>query len=420
MAEEQKHPREFVAKIAHLIAVIWIQVGLTLVLFWIVSMASGAIVKRLRHAQDRVPDPIEAYQGKPWAAEYFRSLNRVHMRWYPYVYWKGTPMTSRYLNIDPNGNRVTWNQPRQAGDGRPVLRVFMMGGSTTWGTGVRDDHTLPSLLAQRFAHNPAFDVEVTNLAQIGYVTTQELVLLYQLLRQGQRPDLVIFNDGVNDCFTAYQNGIAGLTQSEFFRAQEFSVLSSSWGREKLYRTALRAALMSTGMADLVKWIEGKDNPNMAPHQIKPILPYLAPPQDFEGPDAVERDVVDIYLFNVQFARMLGERYKFRTLFYWQPTVFSKKSLVPFERKLLPGDPMRQEFFDATYSRVAAVAGANGIIDISGILNDRNQLAFIDPYHVNESANEIIADRMAADAGPVLAGLARDKRDGGPNAGAAPR
>ena len=255
MAEEQKHSRGFVAKIAHLIVVIWIQVGLTLVLFGIVSMASGAIVKRLRRAQDRVPDPIEAYQGKSWAAEYFSSLKRVRMRWYPYVYWKGTPMTSRYLNIDPNGNRVTWNQPRQAGDGRPALRIFMMGGSTTWGTGVRDDHTLPSLLAQRFAHNPAFDVEVTNLAQIGYVTTQELGLLYQLLRQGQRPDLVIFNDGINDCFTAYQNGIAGLTRSEFFRAQEFSVLSSSWGREKLYRTALRAALMSTGMADLVKWIE---------------------------------------------------------------------------------------------------------------------------------------------------------------------
>jgi lysophospholipase L1-like esterase len=420
MAEEHKRGRGFVPEIAHLIAFIWIQVGVTLVLFSIISMASGLLVKKIRRAQDRIPDPIEAYQGTPWATEYFRSLYQVRMRWYPYAYWNATPMTSRYLNIDPNGNRVTWNQPHQPGDRRPVLRVFMMGGSTTWGTGVRDDHTLPSLLAQRFARNPGFDIEVTNLAQIGYVTTQELVLLYQLLRQGQRPDLVIFNDGVNDCFTAYQNGTAGLTQSEFFRAEEFIVLGSSWGRKKLYRTALRTALMSTGMADLVKWLAGKDDPNMAPHQIKPILPYLAPPQDFEGTDAVERDVVDIYLFNIQFARMVGERYHFRSLYYWQPTVFSKRSLVPFERKLLFGDPMRQEFFDQTYKRVAAIARANGIIDISGILNDRDKLDFIDPYHVNESANEIIADRMAADAGPVLAQLARDKRAGSKEPAAAPR
>ncbi|MGO9057083.1 MAG: SGNH/GDSL hydrolase family protein [Candidatus Binataceae bacterium] len=415
MSEEKKPTRGFAAKLAHLIAVIWIQIGLTLLLFGIVSMVAGVIVKRMRHAQDRVPDPIDAYQGTPWAAEYFKILYQVRMRWFPYVYWKGTPMTSRYLNIDPNGNRVTWNQPHQAGDGRPPLRIFMMGGSTTWGTGVRDDHTLPSLLAHRFAHNPGYDVEVTNLAQIGYVTTQELLLLYQLLRQGQRPDLVIFYDGINDCFTAYQNGIAGLTQSEFFRAEEFSVLGSSWGRKKLYRTAAQAALMSTGMADLVKMLEGKDNPNLAPHEIKPILPYMAAPQDFEGPDGVERGVVDIYLFNVQFVRMLAERYKFRSLFYWQPTVFSKNSLVPFERRLLLGDPMRQEFFTGAYKLMAAVAGANGIIDISGILNGRNQLDFIDPYHVNESANEIVADRMAADLAPVLAELARDKRAGSPRA-----
>ena len=83
------------------------------------------------------------------------------------------------------------------------------------------------------------------------------------------------------------------------------------------------------------------------------------------------------------------------MFYWQPTVFSKNSLVPFERRLLIGDPMRQEFFTGAYKRMAAVAGANGIIDISGILNGRRQLDFIDPYHVNESANEIVADRMVA-------------------------
>jgi len=149
---------------------------------------------------------------------------------------------------------------------------------------------------------------------------------------------------------------------------------------------------------------------MVRHDIKPntILSYLAPAQDFEGIDAVERDTVDMYLFNVQMERMLGEHFKFRPLFYWQPTVFSKNELAPFERRLLPGDPTRAEFFRGTYQRLAAVAAPNGIIDISGILNNHPQLDFIDPYHLNESANEIVANRMAADLTPILDQIARDK------------
>jgi lysophospholipase L1-like esterase len=409
-----------------LLAALWIQIGLALILFWLVSMTAGAVVKRIRHARDVIPAPQEAYPAAPWAAQYFQSLNRVHMRWYPYAYWKATPMSSQYLNIDADGNRVTWRKAHPAGaTQRPVLRLFMLGGSTLWGTGVRDNHTLASLLAQRFSATPGYDVEVTNLGQVGYVSTQELLLLYQLLRRGQRPDLVLFYDGVNEAFTGYQNGMGGLTQSEFFRAQEFSILGSSWGRKTLYRTALRSALMSTGLADLIKLLAGKDNPNMLPHEVKPLpgLSYLAPPQDFEGTDAVERDVADIYLFNVQMVRMLAERFKIRSLFYWQPTVFSKNQLAPFERKLLPGDPMRAEFFRGTYKQVAAQATANGIIDISGILDNRHQLDFIDPYHLNESANEIVVNRMAADAAPILDQIAREKSAAArtrPDAAAPPR
>jgi lysophospholipase L1-like esterase len=411
MAQEATRPRGrgWLVKAAHVAAMIWVQIGVALLLLWVVSAAAGAVVKRIRHAHDVIPSPEEAYHGQPWTHEYFRSLNRVHMRWYPYAYWKAKPMHSRYLNIDADGNRVTW-RPNQSGANRPVVRLFMMGGSTLWGTGVRDDHTLASLLAKHFAANPGYDLEITNLGQIGYVTTQEVILLYELLRRGQRPDVVTFYDGVNEAFTGYQNGMAGLTQSEFFRAQEFSMLSSSWGRKNLYRAALRMALMNTGLADLIKHLSGKDDPNLLPHQIQPfaMLSYLAPAQDFEGTEAVERDVVDIYLFNVRMARTLGQEFKFQSLFYWQPTVFSKNRLAPFERRLLPGDPMRAEFFKGTYKRLAAAAADNGIIDLSGILNNRTQDDFIDPYHLNEAANEIIAARMAADLAPILERIAQQK------------
>jgi lysophospholipase L1-like esterase len=401
-------------RMAHWAAMLWIQVGITIVVFALLSMAAGVIVKTVRHARERrMPHETKAYPvaDASWVPAYFKAMNSVQMRWYPYVYWKTAPMRSPYLNIDQHSNRVNWNAPRRPGDGKPLLRVFTFGGSTTWGAGARDDYTIPSLLAKDLAGNPDYDVEVRNFGQMGWVTSQEVIYLYELLRRGERPDLVIFYDGVNDTFLGYQQGIAGLTQNEFLRAEEFGILASSSGRKRLYGTALRTFLMNTGMADLIKLLAGKDKATYERKEIAPMasIAYLAPPSDFEGTDAVEQDIVNIYLFNDQMVRTLGDRFKFRALFYWQPVIYSKHPLTVYERAFV-GARSREDFFDGTYKRVAAVAQSEGVHDISGILNSEGaKTYFVDPWHITEEGNAVVARRMAADAAPLLAEAARARR-----------
>lgn len=395
---------------AHWAAMLWIQVGITIVLFALLSTMAGAIVKVVRHSRQRhIPNETQAYPvSASWVPAYFQAMNSVHMRWYPYVYWKTAPMRSPYLNIDPHSNRVNWNPPRRPGSGRPLLRVFAFGGSTTWGAGARDDHTIPSLLSRYLAANPQYDVEVRNFGQMGWVTSQEVIYLYELLRRGQRPDLVVFYDGINDTFIGYQDGMAGLTQSEFLRGQEFGILASSSGRKKLYRTALRSLLMNTGMADLIKLLAGKDEATVENTQITPLasIAYLAPPSDFEGADAVEQDIVNIYLFNNQMVRTMGGRFGFHALFYWQPVIYSKHPLTAYERAFL-GAKSRQEFFEGTYRRVASAARGEGVNDLSGILNDQgDKTYFVDPWHITEEGNAVVARRMASDAAPLLSEAAR--------------
>jgi len=396
-------------KMAHWAAMLWIQLGITILLFALLSMAAGAIVKAVRHARERrIPHETQAYPvaDASWVPAYFKAMNAVQMRWYPYVYWKTAPMRSRWLNIDQHSNRVNWNAPRRLG--KPLLRVFTFGGSTTWGAGARDDYTIPSLLAKDLAGNPDYDVEVRNFGQMGWVTSQELIYLYELLRRGERPDLVIFYDGINDTFLGYQQGIAGLTQNEFLRAQEFGILASSSGRKRLYRTALRTFLMNTGMADLIKLLSGKDQVTYEVTETAPMpmLAYLAPPSDFEGTQAVEQDIVNIYLFNTQMVRTLGDRFKFRALFYWQPVIYSKHPLTAYEQAFV-GARSRQEFFDGTYRRVAAAAHSEGVNDISGILDNQGaKTYFVDPWHITEEGNAVVAHRMASDAAPLLSEAAR--------------
>jgi lysophospholipase L1-like esterase len=398
-------------RIAHWAAILWIQVGITIAAFAVLSFAAGTIVKTVRHMrQRRMPVETRAYpESASWVPAYFQAMNSVRMRWYPYVYWKTAPMRSPYLNIDPHSNRVNWNAPRPENDGKPLLRVFVMGGSTTWGAGARDDYTIPSLLARDLSGNPQYDVEVRNFGQMGWVTSQELIYLYELLRRGERPDLVIFYDGINDTFLGYQDGIAGLTQNEFLRAQEFGILASSSGRKRLYRTALRTFLMNTGMADLIKLLSGKDEATVERTEVGPIgsIAYLAPPSDFEGNDAIEHDIVNIYLFNNQMVRAIGDHFGFRALFYWQPVIYSKHPLTVYEQSFV-GARSRQEFFEGTYKRIADVAQGNGVNDISGILNEGAKTYFVDPWHITEAGNAVIARRMASDAAPLLADAARNR------------
>ena len=316
-------------RLARWAAIVWIQIGITILLFALLSAMSGAVVNAIRRARQRhEPAETAAYSGATsWASAYFQAMHNVRMRWYPYVYWKTAPMRSAYLNIDEHSNRINWNQPPR--NGRPLLHVFCFGGSTAWGAGARDDYTIPSLLAKHLAGHPDYDVEVDNFGQMGWVTSQELIYLYELLRRGQRPDLVIFYDGVNDTFIGYQNGIAGLTQSEFLRAEEFGIMASSSGRKKLYGAAIRTFLMNTGFFDLIKLVQHRDTGDIERKEVTPqaMIDYLAPPSDFEGTDAVEQDVVNIYQFNQQMVETLGPRFGFRALFYWQPVIYSKSPLT---------------------------------------------------------------------------------------------
>jgi hypothetical protein len=71
--------------------------------------------------------------------------------------------------------------------------AHFFGGSTMWGEGSDDQHTIPALVN---ANRPEF--EVFNHAQLAYASRQELDALITLYSKNQKPDYVIFYDGVNE------------------------------------------------------------------------------------------------------------------------------------------------------------------------------------------------------------------------------
>jgi hypothetical protein len=100
-----------------------------------------------------------------------RELERSMYR--PYTVWSRKPFAGQAINIDEEGIRKTHH-----GSTVPdAMRLWMFGGSTMWGTGAPDGQTIPSYMAKLLNQDRGLEVNVLNLGEIGFVSTQENVAL---------------------------------------------------------------------------------------------------------------------------------------------------------------------------------------------------------------------------------------------------
>ncbi len=230
------NPRAFLGRIRALVRDAWLVLGLALALAVALELAYRAQGAARRVIRDRGPDAVRL-ETVPWAAEYEREFALAHrgMGWAPWVYIRLAPFRGRAITVDSLGRRRTVPAVPQA-----RRRVFAFGGSTMWGTYQADSATIPSRMAARLAACGLDDVELVNFGESGRTVFHELIELQLQLRDGARPDAVVFYDGINDGFAAFQNGVPGLPQNEHNRSRDFHagrVLNTDDGS---LRTELRA------------------------------------------------------------------------------------------------------------------------------------------------------------------------------------
>jgi lysophospholipase L1-like esterase len=387
---------------------IWLVVGITLVLFFGLEVFSyvflkcySLVIHRGAYVDER--SQADGYEDRSWAVQYFDELASLPgFKWHPYVYWRRVPSEGHSFNIDEEGLRKTWNAKK--GDSElPRVRIFMMGGSTIWGIGARDEETIPSIVAQLLTREYKLNVEVTNFGASGYVTTQEVIALLRELQRGNTPNLVVFYDGVNDTFCAYQNkGVAGIPQNESNREREFNLLRPEQIRH-LYKEALLVTFKSSStyyvLRSLVRKTTGRDLLSFGHNG------FVPPP-----PNQMASEVARIYAWNVKLVQNLGETYGFRTLFYWQPTVYTKDKLTPYERQTRGDDGMKPYYTEATTAVKTQLSNIDSFHDISGVFNGDPRPYFIDDVHVTGAGNEIIAHRMLKDVVPIIQKLTVARRE----------
>jgi len=279
-----------------------------------------------------------------------------------------------------------------------------------WGYGAPDDDTIASALTRALAQ-AGVGARITNFGQFGYVSTQDTILFFEQLRGGQIPDIAIFYDGFNDTASAFQNGVAGISENEANRAREFNALNGEIPakRRALYNYALG---MFVGNLAIVR---------IARSALRRLCSACLGPRNWQTADwinfsehpaqrtqTLSTAVVNAYLANIRLIEQAGRHLGCRTIFYWQPALYGRKHPSAFERKQMrdyvPGE---EQFFLATWSAARQAANDPALpagqrpVYLQDVL-PQDMPCFIDTAHISGACNEVVGRRIAADVTHLIA------------------
>lgn len=327
----------------------------------------------LLHAGEDAPSgpraTADALRDQPEAEAMLAEVysGRIQTRFAPFVHYRLGPFEGQHIRMDAEG----WRRTPGSSTSTSAPTVWVLGGSTVWGMGARDSGTIPAHLAAALGG----EARVENLGQVGYMSTQEVLTLLERLQSGLRPDVVVFYDGVNEVLPMLKLGRAGVPLDVPRREREFNLTRPGESRRLLGATFSSLAEQSK----LAKKALGA-----AP--ARPTTPIA-------DPEAAAAQIVRSYAANVRTVQGMAQRFGFRALFFWQPTVFSKRAHSADEASAAK----RRGDFRALYTAAAAEVRATlagEVFDLSDAFGDDPVPVFFDFCHVNEAGNRHLAALIA--------------------------
>lgn len=279
-----------------------------------------------------------------------RAANRAVYE--PWVEFAFMDVRSKYVNVIDH--RRLSIPDRSDSAAKDPLRIYFIGGSTTYGYDVTDAETICSAFVRGYQQKypGGRPIQVFNLGMPFYYSYQELILLSDRLFHDEHPDMVIMLDGVNDCFEA---GAA----------------------------IIPAPVFTPRTRDRITPGDVDDPSN----QIKDY---------YKLPDGMSLDssctlIVNHYLANIRHAHDLTQLYHIPIYCFWQPMPY-------YNYPNRANDPIcaqsKQERFEKICPRIKdSAAGIPYLTFLGDMLHDEKGLPFVDQIHYSPRFNQTIAEKM---------------------------
>lgn len=310
--------------------------------------------------------PVDRYahEDEPWAPAYFTELQTVPSKVDFMLGYHLTDFDGRYIKI-VDGHRAGYT-PRD-----PELTVWFFGGSTLFGIGQRDDHTIPSVVAKA-AEADGLRIRAVNYGASGFLNWQSLEQFEQLLSAGvPPPDLAVFYEGINETGVAFE-------RTELGDVRRGSISRFAISDEE--KDKVRGAPDNTGKMDY----------DQAGHRNQ-VMEELASDQYRRGSMLIDA---------------LAQSYGVPLVRFWQPSPFAKVA-TPSDDELwerLKMDPAGLPDSKRRYQAVFARSGVSAI-DLTTVLDGVDRPIYFDGAHTNELGARIVGNAIYRDIRPQLEQLA---------------
>jgi hypothetical protein len=270
-----------------------------------------------------------------------------------------------------------------------TYRVFLIGGSTAFGSGATsDDTTIPGSLQKQFEEiNPELNVEIINAGVPAANSNTENKLIFDKII-GYDPDLLIFYDGWNDAW--HRN----LILSEIDSSHTDKTITSS--------------KVNSGIIDFFQ--------NKLKIYKTPLILYKhffwGKTTHYQG-DINTEDFLKIsekISLNWKEKKSeictLGENKSFKTIVILQPILDTgNKPYSKSEKELLPKTQFDIETVDLLNKLEKPLSELNDIcdqvIDLRNAFDDVSNPIYFDFGHMNDYGNEIIAEKIYENILPIV-------------------
>ena len=332
------------------------------------SAGAALATRSLPPARDRRVDH-PALADAAWADRYFAELEALDFTYVPFIGPREADVRGRYVS-SAGGIRGSYT-PAGLSTGAP--EVWFFGGSTLWGEGQRDGHTIPSEVA-RLAEEAGTPVRAVNFGIRGYTAFQEVLLFEQELARRGPPDLAVFYHGFNELSTQTAAPENLGPQPTIF---QLTITAEAFGRAPALPGASPAPepsvrdeyLQSSAAHKLWRGLRSLGVVAPAGAEGADDAPFYVP-DAADMARAVEQSD-QVYRRSMALLAHVADGHDADTAVFWQPTT--------------PWPP-----YDELTDRVASVDGG---VDLTRALDDPPQPVYIDGIHTNELGARLVAEAM---------------------------
>jgi hypothetical protein len=261
------------------------------------------------------------------------------------------------MNINSFGFRgpeITQEKPAD------TVRIFLLGGSTTFGTVTSDSTTIPAFLQEKIDISMTDQkVQVINAGVLGFDSTDEIRLLNNYVEKFD-PDIIMVYDGINN---ASVNQIL-TSEDDEYSSPMWLILTYIY---EYYRTPT--------------------------YIYKNFMPEI----ELGGSIDEKLSNDQAQLWRDDWKEACSQKRDYKIIIFIQPSLSNKIHLSEDESSILKLDP-RNKQINYSLEKIQAISSelngvCDGVFDLRSSFENVTEAIFYDHAHVNQLGNKIIAEKM---------------------------